>query len=97
MRSLLRIKLSGIDYKSYDPSGALVRWAPIDALRKRRTDSTPYGPRKKKAKDIEDEMDDTSNDDNHDDHDDDHDDEEESGERNDISEMICESELEEEI
>ena len=43
----------------------------------------------------------TSDDDNHDDDDDhdddDHDDEEESGERNDISEMICESELEEEI
>ena len=50
LRSLLSIKRSKTDYKAYDPSGAVIRWAPMSALRRRRTNSQPYGPRKKQAK-----------------------------------------------
>ena len=50
MRSLLSIKLSKTEYKAYDPSGAIIRWAPMSALRRTRTNSQPYSSRKKQAK-----------------------------------------------
>ena len=50
LRSLLSIKRSKTDYKAYDPSGAIIRWAPVSALRRRRINSQPYGPRKKQVK-----------------------------------------------
>ena len=37
LRSLLRIKLSQIDFRTYDPTGAIIRWAPLSDQRKRRT------------------------------------------------------------
>ena len=51
--SLLTVKLGGLDYRSYDPAGAIIRWwkhsdfhtqsVPV----KRRPNVQPYGPRKK--------------------------------------------------
>ena len=46
LRSVLHIKLSQQDFRTYDPTGAIVRWAPINAVKKRRT--TPYGQRPQK-------------------------------------------------
>ena len=53
LNSLLTVKLSGLDYRSYDPAGAIIRWwkhsdfhtqsVPV----KRRPNVQPYGPRKK--------------------------------------------------
>ncbi|XP_072044905.1 zinc finger protein 862-like [Amphiura filiformis] len=53
LNSLLTVKLSGLDYGSYDPVGAIIRWwkhsdshsqtVPV----KRRPTVQPYGPRKK--------------------------------------------------
>ena len=53
LNSLLTVKLSGLDYTTYDPAGAIIRWwkhsdfhtqsVPV----KRRPNVQPYGPRKK--------------------------------------------------
>ena len=46
LRSVLHIKLSKQDFRTYDPTGAIVRWAPISAVKRRRT--TPYKQRPQK-------------------------------------------------
>ena len=46
LRSVLQIKLSQQDFRTYDPTGPIVRWAPLIAVKKRRT--TTYGPRQQK-------------------------------------------------
>ena len=46
LRSVLHIKLSKQDFRTYDPTGAIARWAPISAVKRRRT--TPYGQRPQK-------------------------------------------------
>ncbi|KAJ8017475.1 hypothetical protein HOLleu_45094 [Holothuria leucospilota] len=47
LNSLLTIKLSNIDYMTYDPVGAILKWSPWSGKR-RRPDSKPYGKRPKK-------------------------------------------------
>ena len=43
-----------MDFRSYDPTGAIIKWAPWNASRKQRTDTKPYGSRPKVAKQAED-------------------------------------------
>ena len=49
LRSVLHINRSQQDYHIYDPTGVIVRWTPIRAVRKKRTGTTPYGPRPQKV------------------------------------------------
>lgn len=44
------MKLSQIDFRTYDPTGEIVRWALLSAERKRRTETKPYGQRPKTPK-----------------------------------------------
>ncbi len=47
LASLLTVKLSKQDFRTYDPTNAIIKWSPMDAARKRRTEIQPYGPREK--------------------------------------------------
>ena len=49
--SLLMLKLSGIDYKDYDPTNAIVKWCPwsLPQNKRRRPHTKPYGPRPSKT------------------------------------------------
>ena len=46
---MLTVKFSKQDFRTYDPTNAIIKWSPMDAARKRRTKIQPYMAKGKKS------------------------------------------------